>query len=188
MHALSTLSYCQLQLACVYVCAAKHRVRDCEWKRVWISVKEQGLLMKTLITAERLFPSHCFANLSLISNLALSVSLSFSPPPSLTKTHLQSVGAKNQLVTPPSHYDNWVLWESWKTRKHIHTSSAACWPSFSLSHTCTDSFHSRANVTRLNADIHSDQMVLCSSRDGVVLYVLSFSLVFVTSGFKFCFS
>lgn len=30
MHALTTLSHCQLRLYCVYVCAAKHQVRDCE--------------------------------------------------------------------------------------------------------------------------------------------------------------
>lgn len=99
-------------------------------------------------------------------SLSLPPSLPPSPHPSLSlslirmKTHLQSVGARKQLVTPPSHYDNWALWASCKPRKHIHT-SGACWPSFCLSHTCTDSFHSGANVTRLDGDIHSDQMALC---------------------------
>lgn len=42
--------------------------------------------------------------------------------------------------------------------------------------------HFTANVTRLNADIHSDQMVLCSIQDVQVLYALSFSPFLVTSG------
>lgn len=140
------------------------------------------------------------------TTLSLSPSLtpSFPPPLSLSlslirmKTHLQSVGARKQLVTPPSHYDNWALWASCKPRKHIHT-SGACWPSFCLSHTCTDSFHSGANVTRLDGDIHSDQMALCPIRDVVDLYVfgmcpwintpqyLSSSFSWHLASYKLCF-
>lgn len=79
--------------------------------------------MKTLITAERLLPNHRFANLSVISNLALCLSLSLSPS-SLSlirmKTHLQSVGAKNQLVTSPSHYDNGAVSILQTSQTHTH--------------------------------------------------------------------
>lgn len=125
----------------------------CVWVRTrTVSERErERLLMKTLITAERLFLHHRFANLSLLSNLAPSL-----PLPSLShslirmKTHLQSVGTKNRLVTPPSHYDNWALWASCKARKHIPSSSDACWLSCSLTHTCT-LIHFTAEQTSLGS-------------------------------------
>lgn len=178
MHTLVTLSHCQLRVYCVYVCV-------CVWvspSSVTVSEREhEHLLMKTLITAERLFPHHRFANLSLLSNLAPSL------PPSLTislthslirmKTHLQSAGTKNQLVTPPSHYDNWVLWASCKAPKHTPSSSDACWLSFSLSHTCTV-IHFTAEQTSLGS-IQTFILTkwcmlshICSIQDAMVLYVL----------------
>lgn len=136
--------------------------------------------MKTLITAESLFPHHRLANLSLLSNLSLSLpSLSFSLF-SLSlirmKTHLQSAGTKSHLVTPPSHYDNWVLWASCEAREGTRTPSDAQWPS-SLSHTCSVN-HLTAEQTSLGS-VQTFILTkwcrlshICSTWDIMVLYVL----------------
>lgn len=96
MHTLLTFSHCQLREYCVYVC-------------VWVSTssvtvserEHEHLLMKTLITAERLFLHHRFANLSLLSNLAPSLPLTISLTHSFAWKHTYNQLAQRTSLSLP---------------------------------------------------------------------------------------
>lgn len=159
------------RVLCVRVCVGKHKLRDCEWKRAWTSTDENTDHSRTPVS-----PSPLCKSVSPFQPCSLPPSHYLTHSLIRMKTHLQSAGTKNQLVTPPSHYDNWVLWASCKAPKHTPSSSDACWLS-SLSHTCTV-IHFTAEQTSLGS-IQTFILTkwcmlshICSIRDAMVLYVL----------------
>lgn len=88
-----------------HTASSKCTVCTCVWvstSSVTVSEREhEHPMMKTLITAERLFPHHRFANLSLLSNLAPSLPLTISLTHSFAWKHTYNQLAQRTSLSLP---------------------------------------------------------------------------------------